>query len=211
MMTTRPVALLLLAMGALLAAGCASTSIQSAWYDTGYDGGPFRTIVVVGISSNIANRRVFEDIFATKLKAAGIQGIPGYTLIPIDGRIDPAAASAAVEKVGADGLLTVRLLGVDTKTRVSTTMVPAGGFYGPGWGWGPYGGWWGPSMVAVPEVTQYDIATVETDLWNVRTRRVVWAATTDTFNPTSVQREAPVFADVIIGELRARGLLPAPK
>jgi hypothetical protein len=207
-MNRRLVLLLLSFAVALVAAGCASTSIQSAWFDAGYTGGPFRKIVVVGIHNNIANRRVFEDIFAAKLNAAGVQGIPGYTVIPNDGNVDAASAQLAVDKAGADGLLTVRLLGVDTKTQVSTTMVPAGGFYGPGWGGGPYGGWWGPSMVAVPEVTQYDVAKVETNLWNEKTKRVVWAATTDTFNPQSVAKETPGFADVIIGQLKARGLLP---
>ncbi|NDP41720.1 MAG: hypothetical protein GZ089_03210 [Aromatoleum sp.] len=191
---------------ALSVAGCASTSIQVAWYDTSYTGGPFRKIVVVGIHNNIANRRVFEDIFAQKLNAAGVQGVPGYLVLPNDANLDEPTASAAILKAGADGLLTVRLLSVDTKTRVSTTMMPAGGLYGPGMGWG---GWWGPSMVAVPEVTQYDVANVETNLWNVNTKRVVWAATTDTFNPRSVATETPGFADLIIGQLRARGLVPA--
>jgi hypothetical protein len=35
----------------------------------------------------------------------------------------------------------------------------------------------------------------------------VWAATTQTFNPSSMQREAPGFADVIITQLSARGLI----
>ena len=187
--------------------GCASTSIQAAWYDPGYAGGALRKIVVVGVHSNVANRRVFEDIFAQRLVAAGVDGVPGYRLLPNENPVDEPAASSAIVKAGADGVLTVRLLSVDTRTRVSTTMVPAGGFYGPGMAWGRYGGWWGPGMVAVPEVTQYDVANVETTLWDVRTRQVIWAATTDTFNPRSVAAETPGFADLIIGQLQARGLI----
>jgi hypothetical protein len=40
---------------------------------------------------------------------------------------------------------------------------------------------------------------------------VVWAATTDTFNPTTVAKETPGFADLIIEQLVARGLAPAKK
>jgi hypothetical protein len=58
-------------------------------------------------------------------------------------------------------------------------------------------------------VTQYDVASVETNLWSVTTRRVVWAATTDTFNPTTVGRETPGFATLIIDQLVARGLIAA--
>ena len=189
-----------------MCACCASTSIRSAWYDSSYTGGPFRKIVVVGIHGAIADTRVFEDIFVQKLKAAGVDGVPGYQVLPADSTPGDPVWSAAVEATGADGLLSVRLLNVDTRTQVSTVIVP-----GP-MVWGPYGGWWGPGagMVAMPQVTQYDIASVETNLWSVRTRRVVWAASTDTFNPTSVQQETPGFAGLIIGQLAARGLVPGP-
>jgi hypothetical protein len=65
-------------------------------------------------------------------------------------------------------------------------------------------------MVAVPQVSQYDIATVEARLFDVRSRRIVWSATTQTFNPTTVARETPGFAQVIIGQLTARGLIAPP-
>ena len=76
---------------------------------------------------------------------------------------------------------------------------------------GPGAGFWGPSMIAVPEVSQYDIVSIETTLVDAKTHRVVWAGTTETFNPTTVRQETPGFADLIIGQLQARGLLVAPK
>ena len=185
-------------------AGCASTSIRSAWFDPSYRGGSFKRILVAGISGALADRRVFEDIFTQKLKAAGADGLPGYQFAPEDARGSEASWSAAVAKSGADGLLLVQVLGVDTRTQVSTVMVPASP-----WGFGAYGGWWGPpAMVAVPDVQQYDVAIVETRLFDVATKRLVWAGTTETFNPKTVAAETPGFADVIIGQLAARGLVP---
>jgi hypothetical protein len=61
----------------------------------------------------------------------------------------------------------------------------------------------------VPEVSQYDLAIVETNLFDVKTRRVIWAGTTQTYNPTTVAKETPGFADLIIGQLAARGLIAA--
>jgi len=61
----------------------------------------------------------------------------------------------------------------------------------------------------VQEVRQYDIATVETKLFDVKTKQLVWAATTSTFNPRSVARESPAFADLIIGQLASRGIIAA--
>jgi hypothetical protein len=189
----------------LFVAGCATTSIKSAWYDTSYTGGAFKKILVVGIGGNLTDTRVFEDIFTQKLKAAGVDGVAGYQTLPQGAQPGNPVWDAAVEASGAGALLTVRLLRVDTKTQVFTTMMPAPMM------WGPYGGWYGPAMVAVPEVQQYDVASVETNLWDVKTHRVVWAATTDTFNPASVAQETPGFAAVIIGQLAARGLIPGSK
>jgi hypothetical protein len=188
----------------IFVAGCQTTSIQSAWYDTNFRGGPMRKIVVVGSVNSTSDGRVFEDIFAEKLRAARVEGIAGFRVIADETRGAEAQFAASVANTGAQGLLLVRLLRVDTRTQVSTTMVPGG----MGWGWG--GGWgspFGPSMIPVQQVSQYDLATVESKLFDVQTKQLVWAATTTTFNPTSVARETPGFADVIIGELAQRGII----
>ena len=193
---------------ATLVAGCQTTSIQSAWFDTNFRGGPMRKIVVVGSVDSVADGRVFEDIFAEKLRAAGVEGVAGYTVIGDEARAAEALFAGAVAGTGAQGLLLVRLLRVDTRTQVSTTMVPGG----MGWGWGGgFGGGWGgpfgPPMVPVQQVQQYDLATVESKLFDVQTRQLVWAATTTTFNPSSVARETPGFAGVIIAQLAQRGII----
>jgi hypothetical protein len=197
----------------LLLGACQTTTIQSAWLDPNFKGSPMQKIDVVAVGTNLANRRAFEDIFAQRLRDAGVDGVAGWTVIPDDARAAEAPFTAAVTQTGAQGLLVVRLLGVDTRTQVTTTMVPTssvmwgGSRWGGGWG----GGSFGPSMVPVSEIQQYDLAMVETTLYDVATGRVVWAATTQTFNPSSVQREAPGFADVIIGQLSARGLIAGAK
>ena len=197
----------LLAATVLLAA-CQSTSINSAWFDPNFTGGPMKKIDVVAVGTSLAGQRAFEDIFAQKLRNIGVDGVAGWTVIPDEARAAEAPFTTAVTRSGAQGLLVVRLLGVDTRTQVSTTMMPATGPTWGGWG-GGWGGGFGPAMVPVTQVSQYDLAIVETSLHDVATGRVIWAANTQTLNPSSVQQEAPGFADVIIGQLVARGLIVA--
>jgi hypothetical protein len=206
--------LLAVLMLTALVAGCQSTSIRSAWFDTNFSGPPMRKVVVVGSINSVADGRVFEDLFAQRLRAAGVEGIAGYTVIADEARVADAQFASAVANTGAQGLLLVRLLGVDTRTQVSTTMVSGG----MGWGTGPWGGSsWGGStwgaprgvMVPVQQVSQYELATVEAKLFDVQTRNLIWAATTTTFNPTSVARETPGFADLIIGQLAGRAIIQA--
>jgi hypothetical protein len=145
---------------------------------------------------------VLEDVLVARIQAAGVEAVPAWRYLPAEGQADESAFNAAVVASGADGLLMVRLLGIDTQTNVSTAFVP-----GPGFGWyGFYSGWY-----AVPQVMQYQIAVVETTLFDVKSRRLVWSGTSETINPTSVQKDAPGFADLIVVALQKGGLLLSAK
>jgi hypothetical protein len=186
---------------ALLAAACASTSLRDSWTDPNFRGGPFRKLMVVGVSNTPVNRRVFEDSFAAKLKAVGVDAVRSYEVLPQSGTIPQQAFDAAARQSGADGLLMVHVKAVDTKTQVTSIPQPVMmGYYGAYMGW-----------TSVPQITQYDLATIETNLYDVASDRLVWSGITETFNPGSVATETPGFADVIIKALTDRGMLPKAK
>jgi hypothetical protein len=155
--------------------------------------------MVLGVTKNAVARRSFADISASRLRATGIEAMPGYQYSPQDGPVDESELIAAVRASGADGLLLVRLLHVDRQTRVATNYAPMTfpGYYGFYMAW-----------VAYPDVYQYDIATAEVNLFDVRTNKLLRGGTTETFNPSSVHRESAGFSDVVIAALAKRGLLP---
>src|SRR4030095_4092778 len=124
-------------------------------------------------------RRVLEDVIVAKLKAGGVEAVPGWQFLS-SGPMPEDAFAAAVAKSGADAMLMVRLLGVETQTTVWPPMGPRVGWYGF------YSGWY-----AYPDVTQSQIAVVETTLFDAKSRRVIWSGTSETLNPTSVQKDAP--------------------
>ena len=192
-----------LASVVVLVAACASTTLRDAWMDPDYRGEPFRKMLVVAVHRNATERRVFEDIFSREVERTGALAIPGWRSIPQNTKIEEQAWNAAVEASGADALLLVRLVRVDTRTSVTTSVVPGAPVFGYGWGY--YNAW-----VAVPEVRQYDVATVETRLFDVRSRKLVWSGITETFQPTSIAQETPGFAHVVLTELARRHLVPHP-
>ena len=196
-----------LALLALLLAGCGtSTGLRSAWYDASFTDAPMKRILVVGVGGNMTGRRVFEDQFANSLNDVGVQGIPGHRFIDDAATASTEAFDAGVAKSGADGLLLVRMLGVDNRTQVTTTMVSArsASSFGPRGPWSPA---WGPVWYSVPDIRQYQVANVEATLFETKGHQPIWSATTETFNPTSVAAETPGFARLIIGQLTARGLI----
>lgn len=190
------------AVASLVLAACVSTSLRDSWYDTAYRGGPFRKLLVLGVSGNISERRTFEDLMAARLAATGIEAIPAYRYLPEGGKVPEAQLDAAMRASGADGLLMTRIRAIDRRTSVSTSLAPV-----PAFGWyGLYSHWY-----PVTEVRQYDIATVETSLFAADGKRVVWSGMTETYQPTSVAKDAPGFAEIIVKALQQRGLVPAGK
>ena len=186
---------------AILCAGCQSTSIRSAWFDTDFTGPPMQRIVVYAEAGTTADSRAVEDMLAARLRAAGVDGVTGTSLRLDDPALTDEGFTRGVVDSGAQGLLLVRLLGVDTRTQIATTLAPGG----MAWGRGTWGGT--SRHRTVTQVVQYDIATVETKLFDVSSRRVVWAATTSTLNPRSVVQELPAFTDLIVGQLRDRQIV----
>lgn len=193
--------MLLLAVLSALVAGCASTTLRDSWSDPSYAHAPFKQWIVVGVGGDTVAKRTFEDIMVAKLRARGTAASPGYRYLP-EGRASESEFDAAVASAGADGVMMVHLRRVQTHTQVTRAMVP-GPMY-PGFGWyGVYGGWY-----SIPDIRQYDVATVETTIYAVDGRKLIWSGVTETFDPRSVAQEAPQFADVILGALAQRGIVP---
>lgn len=189
----------IVAAGALTLAACATTALRDAWFDASARSAPFAKVLVVSVGGDLAQQRIFEDILAERLRTVGVDGVQGYRLLP-DGKATEAQMDAAVARAGADGLMLVRFKGVRTETEVRTSMVP--GPLGPGWyGW--YGTWY-----AMPEVYQTRIATIETSLFDVPSRKLVWTGVTETYDPVSFRKDAGRLADIIVGAIAANRLTP---
>jgi hypothetical protein len=194
----------LLVMLAALVAGCASTTLRDSWSDPSYTRGAFHKWIVVGVGGDTVAKRTFEDIMVARLRARGVDALPGYRYLP-EGRASESQLDGAVATSGADGLMMVHLRRVQTRTQVTTAMVPGPAY--PGFGWyGVYGGWY-----SVPEVRQYDIATVETTVYEVYGKKLVWSGITETFDPRSVAQEAPQFSEVILDALAQHGIVPGKR
>jgi hypothetical protein len=191
-----------LASIALLFAACASTTLSNSWVNPEYKGPPLKKVMVVGVSSQPALRRTFEDEFVKELKAVGVQGVASYNFIPEDGQAEEARISKAVKEAGVEGVLITRFVRVDVNTQVT----PA---YPPMWGMGYYGGYagaWG-GYYDPPMVSQTDTLVLETSLYGVDESHLLWSGTTQTFAPSNLKQEMPGFAKVVIGALQKHKLI----
>jgi hypothetical protein len=196
-------------LAALLLAACATTSLQGVWRDQGYAGPPFRKLLVVGITKDGQVRRSFEDIFSAQLRSRGTEAIPGHTLLA-DGQADEAALAQAVRKSGADGVITTRVVAIDTRTGVSPGYVtyfgapvyPHAYYPAPAPGatlYGYYANTW--AVYQPPTAYTYEEATLESNLFEAGSGRLVWAGTTVTFDTKATAQASADLARIVIEAL----------
>jgi hypothetical protein len=186
-----------LGASALLCA-CVSVQLANSWKDPAFAGPPLRRVLVVGVTQSEVNRRLFEDTFARELGAAGPAAAASHTVLSDNGGIGRDEIRKAVEKAGADAVLVTRIVRAEKHVDLApaAAMPPVGGrFYG----------WYG-SAATMP-VEQYTTITLESTLWDVKTEKIAWSATSGTFESQDVEKVTSKLAQVLIAKMRSDGVI----
>jgi hypothetical protein len=187
-----------LAIALLAVVACATTRITSTWRDPGIGPVQFRKVVGIALTQDATLRRVAEDEFVRTVGPD--QAIAGYTVLPDTEMRDRAIVQARVEAAGADGAVVFRLANVETQERwVPPTT------YGNAWG---YWGFAAPLVYEPGYLTTDRIVQVETTVYNVADARLVWAARSETLNPSDAQSLIDDVVRAVVAEMREAKLLP---
>lgn len=162
---------------AMLLTACATTQLNTVWKDPGYQTRPAR-IMVIGVARNPINRRLFEDEFVSQLKARGTEAIASYTVLPDRQQDDHEAIAAKVKELGADTILITRLV----SKKIVQTYVPGTAYYPPPYygSWPDYYGYGYRYMYTPGYIAEDEYAVIETNLYEARSDKLVWAATSET-------------------------------
>jgi hypothetical protein len=199
-MKTRPIAAMLFAGFLLIFTACASTTLDMTWRDPTYEGRPFTKVLVVGSTDSPDSRRIFEDTVVGELKTQGVEAVASYTLIPDAGEVKRDQVMEAVKTSGADSVLSTRLVGIETKTAQVPVSSPGAGamdlyrYYSP--------------MEAQTTVQQdYQVANLESNLFDARTGKMVWWGRSQTFPTTNIGQVSRELGEKVIKALKSAKLL----
>jgi hypothetical protein len=174
---------------------CSTVNVTDQWKDPAFTGPPLSNVLVIGITRSDTMKRVFEDTFSQQLQSAGIKAEAGYTQIP------PGATTLDLDdlmkKTGADAVLTTRVQRVEQKINVT----PSGPSYGR------FSGWYGSAWASTPDVTQYEVITLETSLWDLKNQRLIWTVTTQGVRTNNIPEATKNLAATLIPKLKSDGIL----
>lgn len=186
---------------------CANTKITSSWMDQSKAGTSFNDILVIGIAEMEHNRRLFEEEFTSQLTAAGIESEVSYKILPEGTQINRDTVAAAIEGKNIDAVIVTHVVGVDKETvyhQPTTTYRPSYGYYSDLYSYYPHVN----TYVHQPGYYQtYDVARLETNLYEVKSESLVWSAQSRSFAPESAKEVIDDLIKLVIQDLKEKGLI----
>jgi hypothetical protein len=200
-------AILLITLGTLCTGGCSNTELAGSWLSPKFDGPKYTSFVVMGVSRDSTLRRVAEDAFVTQLALRGINALPSYQILPPTDpeKLTREQIERAVRQQAVQGVIVARVSKVEKEARTG------GGFGSGGGGFGGYAGHyqqsWSGSYVAGGTTYQYDVVTVNVELFDVKSGEMVWSGVTRTFDTSDLDSSTRYWAKVVIEALVKRGLI----
>ncbi len=168
----RPVRFFLLACVCLFGS-CATTKVTEAWKDDQFQG-TIRKVAVLGVFKEPDTRKIFEDEFADRLRARGVEAVAGHKFIPAAEMPDKDVVLGRIRKLGADTVIVTRIVDVET---VQTT-VPGRSYIVPNY-YGYYGMYY-THIYQAGEIVEEGYAYTETNLYNVGDEKLIWSGRSKT-------------------------------
>lgn len=198
----------MLVMGSLLT-GCASSSVEVKHSSTSpdYNGERFQSLLVIGLAES-RYRVPFEDAFVRELEARGVKAVASHwSISSVSTLEDEQSLRGAIGRTDTDAAITVRAEGFRESNASAWDAAYSAAF------------WllddWDDRRAARRAIAvgsaidEEDAASygVEVELWETAGLRAVWVARTDTYDTGDLNELVSRFADAVVGELRAAGLI----
>jgi hypothetical protein len=195
----------MLAVSTFLFTGYSQTKVTSAWVDPEYQGDGIDNVFVVGVSKDGGLRRIFEDEFVNLFKQKDVKATSSYRVLPDEDLRDEKKLDMKVRESGSDTILMTRLIDV----RKDTQYIPPDYVYAPPSHY--YGGWHGyynrAYMVSPGYTVEYETAVLETNLYDLKTDKLIWSARSDAPTDGKMGKHIKDFARLIINQLAEAKLI----
>ena len=191
--------------------GWASTKLKMSWRNPQYASPRFKTILVIGMSSNLQTRADFEVALAGKIGRPGLTAIAGTDILlrPTDGPLDLNYLREQIKTFHVDAVVVSRLVKIDTKT----TYVGGTPYFFPYYNsfYGYYGTIY-PMVYSPGYLKEEKTVQVETNLYDATKPPdgvLVWTGMSHTFNPRSAHKVIDGLVQLVVNEFEKLDILPA--
>jgi hypothetical protein len=195
-----------LALMLVVSASCSKTNLVSSWKDAAY-GGYLESVLLVMVSDNVDNRRVFEETFVEAFTSSGVEAVSSLSVIPDGNDIDDAVIIKEASTRGMKAIYVSNLVSVGDKViyRPSPTAHSSGA----------------PGLTLFSYDYQHlqDYANqagyyrhrkyvkLESKIYETATEKVIWSMSSETIEPQSVNKAIQSLSRAVMKNLKRHGLI----
>ncbi len=187
---------------AMLIASCAGTKLTRSQVGPAFQGAPVSNILVIAVTKQPENRRLFEQKFVVQLKQAGVDAVSSMKAVPMpsDLKLEKSAILAAVGKYGADAVIITHLKGKTEQEILTRSSYDGLGFYNN------YGRIYNYAHDPGYARTQTDVQ-LETNLYDVETEKLLWSGQSTSMDIDSRKQVIDEVIQVVIRDLQKHGII----
>ncbi len=194
----------------VLVTACSSTRIVGSWKNADIGAVQYGNIMIVGLTKNAVAKNNVEGHMAAVLGARGVDAKGSGSIFNPEVKVTEEMKKEVAGNLassGYDALLTLAQVSVEEKTDYvpGTAYTPyAYPSYGSYWG---YYGYYAPQVYSPGYYTTEKVYTIEANLYDVATEKLVWAARSETTSPSNLDRFAEEYAETVVFQLKKDGML----
>jgi hypothetical protein len=172
---------------ALALAACGTTQVKSTWRAA--DAGPYGSILVLALVEELTPRTTVENTVARVLRQQGTPARASLELLRPDEPDLPEALRQAVDQMQADAVLVLRPIDEEELTMDAPDTVRV---LEEHFDWWPYRK--GSRVISRSDEVIGSLVTVETSLYEVGSRALVWRAESETAIYDSARKSVEDYA-----------------
>jgi len=147
--------------------------VTETWKDDQFRG-TIRKVAVLGVFKEPDTRKIFEDEFASRLRARGIEAVASHKFIPDTELPDKDVVIGKIRKLGVDTVIVTRIMDMETVR----TVVPGRSYIVPTY-YTNYGTYY--THIYQPGYTTTEgYAYAETNLYSVGDEKLIWSGRSET-------------------------------
>ena len=192
--------------GAAFLAGCATSALVDIWSDSAFQPPALNKLLVISVSRNAVQRRIWEDGFSAEFTKHAMEATPSYRLYE-EAVPDSAQVAHEVSTRGFDGILVIRWLPPETKAEHLAGYVTTEEdlrydrhadrfvrYYRE------------VEHAGRIDSQKVDIRTI--DLWATRNDgELIWSGTSRTLESNSAGIARPEIVELVLSDLTGRGMI----
>ncbi|HJT74902.1 MAG TPA: hypothetical protein VJ720_12800, partial [Chitinophaga sp.] len=192
------IGLFIMAIGLLSMAACTSTKLTSSWKTPDARLQEEKKIMVIALvpAKERTLRVQMESNLVSELRKEGYNAVSAYATYGPDDELGKGDEKAALRKFRNSDVDQVMTIAMVDKSRERTFVPGYGGYPYYGGFWPYYRGWYGrmydPGYYQVNTKYQWD-----TNLYDLKEKKLIYNAQTDSVDPPTAYRQAYLFAKQI--------------